>query len=105
MLQKVKDNVRIIRARNLRSCWRQQFKKNIQLFALSNQNWKSNFKFPYTKFPYIRFSKGKEFNNEFYDPHSDDSLFFYIICTREAKKQAKMWFYRKAFSYKVGVLF
>ena len=62
------------------------------------------------EFPYISFSKGKEFNNEFDDLHSNVWLFFHIIWSRKVsmekkQEQAKMWFYGKAFSYKAGVLF
>ena len=42
------------------------------------------------EFPSINFSKETEFINEFDDRHSDASLFFNIICTREVPwKKAK----------------
>ena len=44
-------------------------KRKCNCLSLSNQNWKSNFKFPYMEFPYISFSKEKEFNNKFDDWH------------------------------------
>ena len=42
---------------------------------------------PYMEFPYISFSKGKEFNNGFNDLHSDVWLFFDNICTRKVSME------------------
>ena len=55
------------------------------------------------EFPYISFSKGKEFNNDFDDPHSDVWLFFDFIWTRKAsmeksKVRQKCGFMEKTFS-------
>ena len=55
------------------------------------------------EFPYISFSKGKEFNNEFDDPHSDVWLFYDFIWTRKAsmeksKVRQKCGFMEKTFS-------
>ena len=88
-----------IRAANLRSCWRHQFKKNIQLFALSSRNWKSNFKFPYMEFPYISFSKGKEFNNEFMTDMAMLDWFWYYLHERGPmeKGRQKFGFMEKCF--------
>ena len=61
---------------------------------------KSNFKFPYMEFPYISFSKGKEFNNELMTGMAMLDCFL-ILFARErslGKRQAKICFYGKTFS-------
>ena len=69
-----------------------------------------NRKSPYMEFLYISFSKGKEFNNEFDDLHSDAWLFFDIICTRtvsmeKSKGRQNCGFIKKLFLYKASELF
>ena len=82
-----------IRAGNLRSCWRQQFKKNIQLFALSNQN--PTLSFLIWNFLTSVFLKEKNFIMS-WRPTWRCLIVFYIICTREfpwkkARKNLVLW--------------
>ena len=58
------------------------------------------------EFPYISFSKGKEFHNELMTDMTMLDCFF-ILFARErslGKRQEKIWFYGKTFSC-AGVLF
>ena len=83
-----------MRGGNLSSRWRQQFKKNIQLFTLPNQKLKIQFSVSLYRISQSNLSvflSGKEFSIGFDDCHSDVLLFFVFICTREVlEKEARV---------------